>query len=142
MSLRTSPPQGRLSGEERAEYETYVSAIDFLGILQAKDRGAHERASARHEFTGESGAKSHASPWIASCLRASAAPSWRELALKAKYTLPVLLKHRVATQDLGSIESRQGGLCHLQVAPSLGWLPGLGCEDGDVHLEAGEVALP
>lgn len=30
--------EGALSGEERAEYETWVRAINFLGILQAKAR--------------------------------------------------------------------------------------------------------
>jgi hypothetical protein len=30
--------EGQLSPEERAEYETYVQAIDFIAILQAKAR--------------------------------------------------------------------------------------------------------
>lgn len=30
--------EGDLSAEERAEYEAYVSAIDFLGALQSKAR--------------------------------------------------------------------------------------------------------
>ena len=30
---------GRLTSEERAEYQTYVAAIDFLTILQIKARG-------------------------------------------------------------------------------------------------------
>ena len=30
--------QGRLTPEEQAEYETYVSFIDFIGMLQAKAR--------------------------------------------------------------------------------------------------------
>jgi len=30
--------QGQLSAEERAEYETYVHAIDFISILQSKAR--------------------------------------------------------------------------------------------------------
>ncbi|MBI3464236.1 MAG: hypothetical protein HY000_14445 [Planctomycetes bacterium] len=30
--------EGQLSADERAEYETYVQAIDFLAILQAKAR--------------------------------------------------------------------------------------------------------
>lgn len=30
--------EGKLSAEERAEYETYVRAIDFIGVLQAKAR--------------------------------------------------------------------------------------------------------
>lgn len=29
---------GRLSGEERTEYEAYVRAIDFIAVLQAKAR--------------------------------------------------------------------------------------------------------
>lgn len=51
MSLRTDPEtqdrideladkstEGTLTAAERAEYETYVSANDFLGVLQAKAR--------------------------------------------------------------------------------------------------------
>lgn len=30
--------EGRITAEERAEYETYVSFIDFIGLLQAKAR--------------------------------------------------------------------------------------------------------
>jgi hypothetical protein len=30
--------EGRLSAEERAEYEDYVEAVDFIGILQAQAR--------------------------------------------------------------------------------------------------------
>ena len=30
--------EGELSPDERAEYETYVRVIDFIGILQAKAR--------------------------------------------------------------------------------------------------------
>jgi len=30
--------EGRLTEAERAEYETYVSAIDFVAVLQAKAR--------------------------------------------------------------------------------------------------------
>lgn len=30
--------EGRLSADERAEYELYVQAIDFIAILQAKAR--------------------------------------------------------------------------------------------------------
>lgn len=30
--------EGQLSPEERAEYDTYVSFIDFIGLLQAKAR--------------------------------------------------------------------------------------------------------
>lgn len=30
--------EGQLTPEERAEYETYVSFIDFIGLLQAKAR--------------------------------------------------------------------------------------------------------
>jgi hypothetical protein len=37
--------EGTLSPAERAEYEAYVTAIDFLAILQAKARGALSRAS-------------------------------------------------------------------------------------------------
>ncbi|HEY2883293.1 MAG TPA: hypothetical protein VGJ15_12685 [Pirellulales bacterium] len=36
---------GILSTEEREEYETYVRAIDFIGILQAKARGTLKRAN-------------------------------------------------------------------------------------------------
>lgn len=34
--LADKSTEGQLSADERAEYETYVSAIDFLGVLQAK----------------------------------------------------------------------------------------------------------
>lgn len=37
--------EGTLSLAERAEYEAYVAAIDFLTILQAKARGALARAA-------------------------------------------------------------------------------------------------
>jgi hypothetical protein len=30
--------EGRLTADERAEYETYVSFIDFISLLQAKAR--------------------------------------------------------------------------------------------------------
>jgi hypothetical protein len=30
--------EGQLTAEERAEYETYVSFIDFIGLLQARAR--------------------------------------------------------------------------------------------------------
>jgi hypothetical protein len=31
--------EGKLTEAERAEYETYVTAIDFVAVLQAKARG-------------------------------------------------------------------------------------------------------
>lgn len=31
-------PEGQLSAEEHAEYEAYVRAIEFIGVLQAKAR--------------------------------------------------------------------------------------------------------
>lgn len=37
--------EGTLSPSERAEYEAYVAAIDFLSVLQAKARGALARAA-------------------------------------------------------------------------------------------------
>ncbi len=37
--------EGQLSPEEYAEYETYVEAIDFIGILQAKARAILEKTS-------------------------------------------------------------------------------------------------
>jgi hypothetical protein len=36
---------GKLTEAERAEYSTYVSAIDFVGILQAKARALLRRTS-------------------------------------------------------------------------------------------------
>jgi hypothetical protein len=36
--------EGRLSPEERAEYEAYVHAIDLIGILQARVRQQLRRA--------------------------------------------------------------------------------------------------
>jgi hypothetical protein len=36
--LADKSTEGQLSGEERAEYEAYVRAIDFIAILQAKAR--------------------------------------------------------------------------------------------------------
>jgi hypothetical protein len=38
--------EGLLTPEEREEYETYVSAINYISILQAKARGLlkHQRA--------------------------------------------------------------------------------------------------
>jgi hypothetical protein len=35
--------EGALSAEEREQYETYVQAIEFIGILQLKARGVLER---------------------------------------------------------------------------------------------------
>jgi hypothetical protein len=35
--------EGLLTAEERAEYESYVRAIDFIGILQAKARNVLDR---------------------------------------------------------------------------------------------------
>jgi hypothetical protein len=37
--------EGTLSPAERAEYEAYIAALDFLTILQTKARGALSRAS-------------------------------------------------------------------------------------------------
>ena len=36
---------GKLSPEERSEYQTYVSAIDFVGVLQAKARAILRRSN-------------------------------------------------------------------------------------------------
>jgi hypothetical protein len=36
--LATKSTEGQLSPAERAEYEAYVSAIDFLSVLQSKAR--------------------------------------------------------------------------------------------------------
>ena len=36
--LAEKSSEGTLSGEERSEYETWVRAINFLGVLQAKAR--------------------------------------------------------------------------------------------------------
>jgi hypothetical protein len=38
--------EGRLSDKERREYETYVYAIDFIAILQAKARALLKRSAA------------------------------------------------------------------------------------------------
>jgi hypothetical protein len=35
--------EGELNATEREEYEAYVQAIDFIGILQAKARGVLQR---------------------------------------------------------------------------------------------------
>jgi hypothetical protein len=37
--------EGELSDAERREYETYVYAIDFIAILQAKARGLLKRSA-------------------------------------------------------------------------------------------------
>lgn len=37
--------EGKLSEEERREYETYVQTIDFIAILQAKARALLKRSS-------------------------------------------------------------------------------------------------
>jgi hypothetical protein len=37
--------EGQLSEEERREYETYVNAIDFIAILQAKARALLKRCA-------------------------------------------------------------------------------------------------
>ena len=37
--------EGKLSPKERSEYETYVSAIDFVAILQAKARAILARSA-------------------------------------------------------------------------------------------------
>jgi hypothetical protein len=39
--------EGELSEAERREYETYVEAVDFIAILQAKARSVLKRSSAR-----------------------------------------------------------------------------------------------
>jgi hypothetical protein len=36
--LATRANEGQLSGEERAEYEDYIEAVDLIGILQARAR--------------------------------------------------------------------------------------------------------
>lgn len=38
--LADKSTEGRLSSKERSEYETYVRAIDFIAVLQAKARSA------------------------------------------------------------------------------------------------------
>jgi hypothetical protein len=38
--------EGRLSEEERREYEVYVHAIDFIAILQSKARALLKRSAA------------------------------------------------------------------------------------------------
>ena len=38
--------EGRLTDDERREYETYVQTIDFLAILQAKGRALLRRSGA------------------------------------------------------------------------------------------------
>jgi len=35
--------EGRLTDDEREEYDTYIRAIDFIGILQAKARTILQR---------------------------------------------------------------------------------------------------
>ncbi len=45
--LADKSTEGELSPTERAEYEAYVSAIDFLGALQAKARRMLAAAPAR-----------------------------------------------------------------------------------------------
>ncbi|HVC92985.1 MAG TPA: hypothetical protein VND64_04805 [Pirellulales bacterium] len=37
--------QGRISDQERREYETYVQTIDFIAILQAKARACLKRST-------------------------------------------------------------------------------------------------
>jgi hypothetical protein len=37
--------EGRLTDDERREYETYVNAIDFIAILQAKARAILKRSA-------------------------------------------------------------------------------------------------
>ena len=39
--------EGRLTEDERREYETYVQTIDFIAILQAKSRAILRRSSNR-----------------------------------------------------------------------------------------------
>jgi hypothetical protein len=41
--LASKSSEGRLTDEERHEYEDYVDAIDFIGILQAKARSVLAR---------------------------------------------------------------------------------------------------
>lgn len=43
--LARKSSEGKLSDAERSEYETYVFAIDFLAILQAKARAVLKRAA-------------------------------------------------------------------------------------------------
>jgi len=38
--------EGRLTADERREYETYVNVMDFLGVLQAKARAVVRRSDA------------------------------------------------------------------------------------------------
>jgi hypothetical protein len=44
--LADKSTEGRLSGEERTEYEAYVRAIDFIAVLQAKARAMLARGEA------------------------------------------------------------------------------------------------
>ena len=43
--LADKSTEGRLSEEERAQYETIVRAIDFIAVLQAKARAALNRSN-------------------------------------------------------------------------------------------------
>jgi len=43
--LADKSTEGTLTGTEREEYEAYVRAIDFIGILQAKARSSLKRES-------------------------------------------------------------------------------------------------
>lgn len=45
--LATKSTAGKLTAPERAEYETYVTAIDFLSILQSKARSVLAKARRR-----------------------------------------------------------------------------------------------
>lgn len=43
--LADKSTEGTLTGQEREEYESYVRAIDFIGILQAKARQVVKRTA-------------------------------------------------------------------------------------------------
>src|SRR5687767_9049263 len=45
--------EGELSDEERREYETYVYAIDFIAILQAKARALLKRSGGSHSWPND-----------------------------------------------------------------------------------------
>lgn len=45
LELGTKASEGQLSSAERSEYEAYISANDFVAILQAKARQVLKRQS-------------------------------------------------------------------------------------------------
>jgi hypothetical protein len=45
QELADKADEGTLAADEREEYEDYVEAVDFIGILQAKARSALARLS-------------------------------------------------------------------------------------------------